>query len=122
MPLGATQSIVAWRARGWDRGGRPAPADSPADAVDRPAPLLYVTDMAIKLVTTVRLDSEDARALARARKAGLRTSDLIRQGLRLVAGRFYTRGKRPPHTRLFVPSEPEKLGDEAALFRHLEEK
>ena len=74
--------------------------------------------MARKLTTTVRLDREDAEALARARKDGLTASDLIRRGLRVVAARYY-RGRRPPSTGLFVSTDV-KLGDEAEIFRDLE--
>ena len=74
--------------------------------------------MARKLTTTVRLDREDAEALARARKDGLTASDLIRRGLRVVAARYY-RGRRPPSTGLFLSTDA-KLGDEAEIFRDLE--
>lgn len=67
--------------------------------------------------TTVRLDAEDAAALARARKEGIAASDLIRQGLRVVGARFYRR-RRPPTTGLFVSTSP-KLGDESELFKDL---
>jgi len=86
--------------------------------VDPFAPRLYILCMARKLSTTVRLDREDAEALARARKDGLATSDLIRKGLRVVAARYY-RDRSPPSTRLFV-STSAKLGDEADIFRDLE--
>jgi hypothetical protein len=75
--------------------------------------------MAQKLSTTVRLDPEDAEALARARADGLSSSDLIRQGLRVVAAKYY-RGRRPPSTGLFVSTAP-KLGDESELFKDVEE-
>ena len=84
------------------------PADGP----------LYISCRARKLTTTVRLDREDAEALARARADGLLASDLIRKGLRVVAARYYRR-KRPPSTGLFVSTDA-KLGDEADLFRELE--
>ena len=74
--------------------------------------------MARKLSTTVRLDREDAEALARARKDGLSASDLIRKGLRVVAARYY-RDRRPPSTGLFVSTDA-KLGEESELFRDLE--
>lgn len=74
--------------------------------------------MARKLTTTVRLDREDAEALARARKDGLAASDLIRKGLRVVAARYY-RDRRAPSTGLFA-STAAKLGDEAEIFRDLE--
>ena len=74
--------------------------------------------MARKLTTTVRLDREDAEALARARKDGLAASDLIRRGLRVVAARYY-RGRRPPSTGLFVSTDA-KLGEESEIFRDLE--
>ncbi len=74
--------------------------------------------MARKLTTTVRLDPEDAAALARARKDGLAASDLIRKGLRVVAARYYRR-RRPPTTGLFVSTDA-KLGDESEIFRDLE--
>ncbi|MBI2895048.1 MAG: hypothetical protein HYY06_15945 [Deltaproteobacteria bacterium] len=75
--------------------------------------------MARKLTTTVRLDAEDAQALARARADGLSASDLIRKGLRIAAARYY-RGRRPPTTGLFVATSA-KLGDESELFRELED-
>jgi hypothetical protein len=75
--------------------------------------------MARKLTTTVRLDREDAEALARARKDGLAGSDLIRKGLRVVAARYY-RNRRPPSTGLFVSTDA-KLGEEDELFRDLEQ-
>ena len=74
--------------------------------------------MARKLTTTVRLDREDAEALARARKDGLTASDLIRRGLRVVAARYYRR-RRPPSTGLFVSTDA-KLGEESEIFRDLE--
>ncbi len=80
--------------------------------------LAYVTCMAQKITTTVRLDPEDAAALARARKDGHDASKLIRRGLRIVAARYYD-GRRPPSTGLFVSTD-NKLGDEAELFGDLE--
>jgi Arc/MetJ-type ribon-helix-helix transcriptional regulator len=74
--------------------------------------------MARKLTTTVRLDPEDAEALARARADGISTSDVIRTGIRVVAARYYRR-RRPPSTGLFV-STLASLGDEAGLFKGLE--
>jgi hypothetical protein len=75
--------------------------------------------MARKLTTTVRLDREDAEALARARADGVSASELIRRGLRVVAARYY-RGRRPPSTGLFV-STANKLGDESELFKDVED-
>jgi Arc/MetJ-type ribon-helix-helix transcriptional regulator len=69
--------------------------------------------------TTIRLSQDDVRALRRARAAGHSASDLVRKGLRVVASRYYT-GRRPPTTRLFETTDS-KLGDEAELFRGLEE-
>jgi hypothetical protein len=74
--------------------------------------------MTEKLVTTVRLDAEDAAALRRARQDGQDASRLIRRGLRIVAARYY-RGRRPPTTGLFVATDT-KLGDESELFADLE--
>jgi len=74
--------------------------------------------MARKATTTVRLDGEDAEALARARADGLSASELIRRGLRVVAAKYY-KGRRPPSTGLFVSTDT-KLGDERLLFRDLE--
>lgn len=71
-----------------------------------------------RLSITVRLDREDAVALARACKDGLAASELIRRGLRVVAARYY-RGRRPPSTGLFVSTDV-KLGDEDDVFRDLE--
>lgn len=80
---------------------------------------MYVICMAAKFSTTVRLDPADAKALARARKDGLSSSDLIRKGLRIVAAKYYS-GRRPPSTRL-LQVDSLKLGDEADLFKELEE-
>jgi len=67
-----------------------------------------------------RLDEkEDVQALKRARAAGHSTSDLLRKGLRGVASRYYA-GRRPPTTALFESTD-NKLGDEALLFRDLED-
>lgn len=82
--------------------------------------MMYITCMARKLTTTVRLDRVDADALERARKDGLSASELIRHGLRVVAARYY-RGRRPPATRLLFVSDS-KLGDESALYRKLKDK
>jgi Arc/MetJ-type ribon-helix-helix transcriptional regulator len=71
--------------------------------------------MSSKRSTTVRLDPEDAAALARARADGLSSSELIRRGLRLVAAKYYRGRRRPPTTALFVSTDP-KLGDEDQLF------
>jgi hypothetical protein len=79
---------------------------------------MYVMCMARKISTTVRLDPEDAAALARARKDGHDASGLIRRGLRIVAARYYD-GRRPPSTGLFA-SVDNKLGDEDELFGQLE--
>ena len=76
--------------------------------------------MARKRSTTVRLDAEDVEALARARTDGLSASDLIRQGLRVVAAKYYRGRRRPPSTGLFV-STAAKLGEETELFKALEE-
>ncbi len=70
-----------------------------------------------KAIVTVRLDREDAAALARARRDGLSASELIRRGLRIVAARYY-RGRRPPATGLFVSTDA-KLGGEDEIFRSL---
>ena len=67
---------------------------------------------------TVRLDPEDIRALARARKDGVSASHLIRKGLRVVGARYY-RKTREPQTRLFRSDDPQ-LGSEGQLFRDLE--
>jgi hypothetical protein len=74
--------------------------------------------MARKLSTTVRLDPEDAQALARARKDGLSAADLIRRGLRVVAAKYY-RHRRPPTTGLFE-STAANLGDESELFKGID--
>jgi hypothetical protein len=79
---------------------------------------MYIVRMARKVTTTVRLDREDAEALARARKDGLVASDLIRKGLRVVAARYY-RDRRPPSTGLFASTDA-KLGEEEEVFRDLE--
>ena len=90
-----------------------------AGALDRGEDRAYGNCMARKLTTTVRLDPEDAEALARASADGLSASELIRRGLRVVASRYY-RKRRPPSTGLFV-STSTKLGDEALLFRDIDE-
>ncbi len=86
-----------------------------------PASPVYGICMARKrrFTTTVRLDGEDAYALKRARKDGLSASALIREGLRMVAARYYRR-RRPPTLGLFVSEDP-KLGDESELFADLKE-
>jgi Arc/MetJ-type ribon-helix-helix transcriptional regulator len=73
--------------------------------------------MARLIATTVRLSVEDVRALKKARAAGHSASELIRQGLRLVASRYYS-GGRPPTTRLFESVNTE-LGDESLRFKDL---
>lgn len=45
--------------------------------------------MARRKITTIRLDPEDERALKRARRDGVAASELIRRGLRVVAGSYY---------------------------------
>jgi hypothetical protein len=75
--------------------------------------------MSAKRTTTVRLDREDAEALARARAKGISSSELIRRGLRIVAAPYY-RNRRPPSGRLFVSAD-RKLGDESELFKGLDE-
>jgi hypothetical protein len=76
--------------------------------------------MARKITTTVRLDAEDARAPARARRDGQSGSELIRRGLRLVASQYYKNGKRrPPATGLIVSADP-KLGEESELYKYLD--
>ncbi len=81
--------------------------------------LLYGECMARLTSTTIRLGEEDVRALKRARIAGHSASELVRKGLRVVASRYYT-GRRPPSTRLFESTDT-KLGDEAELFRDLDD-
>jgi len=73
--------------------------------------------MARMISITVRLHEEDVRALKRARAAGHSASELVRQGLRIVASRYYA-GRRPPSTRLFESMDM-KLGDESELFLDL---
>ena len=86
--------------------------------VDPRVEMSYGDCMAAKLTTTVRLDAEDADALARARAEGHSASELIRKGLRIAAARYYKR-RRPPTTGLFV-STSLKLGDESDLFAELD--
>jgi len=65
---------------------------------------------------TIRLDPEDARALERAEADGLSASDLVRQGLRIVAEHYYGgRTRRPPKVDLFVSTDPQ-LGEESQLY------
>jgi len=80
--------------------------------------VMYIACMASKRATTIRLDPEDLRALSRARKDGISSSELIRRGLRVAAARYYDR-RRPPTTGLFT-SVDTKLGDESELFQDLE--
>lgn len=87
--------------------------------LDRDAIGPYVTCMAAKVSTTVRLDREDVQALRRAHRDGHSSSELIRRGLRVVAARYYSK-RRAPTTALFVSSDT-KLGDESLLFRELDE-
>ena len=75
--------------------------------------------MARLISTTVRLSTEDVKALKRARAAGHSASDLVRKGLRVVASRYYLK-RRPPSTRLFESTDT-KLGDESELFKELED-
>ena len=75
--------------------------------------------MARRFSITVRLDPEDARALARARKNGISTAEIIRQGVRIVAARYYKKG-HAPSTGLFV-STSIKLGDESELFKNIDD-
>jgi hypothetical protein len=79
---------------------------------------MYGECMARKITTTVRLDPEDARALAKARRAGVSSSELIRKGLRVVASKYYP-NRRPPSTGLFVSTDI-KLADESLLYEDLE--
>lgn len=77
-----------------------------------PVPAARIVDrMARKLTTTIRLDPEDAEALAKAREDGLSASDLLRKGLRIVASRYY-QNRRVPSTGLFVSTDPQ-LGEES---------
>ncbi|MBN1607290.1 MAG: hypothetical protein JW940_11700 [Polyangiaceae bacterium] len=69
--------------------------------------------------TTIRLEQQDILALRRARAAGHSASELVRQGLRVVASRYYS-GRRPPRTGLFQSTDA-KLGDEDLLFKDIKE-
>lgn len=89
-------------------------------ALDADSRQMYGGCMAQKLATTVRLDVEDVEALARARADGVSASDLMRKGLRLVAAKYYQGRRRSPSTGLFI-STSTKLGDEAELFKGLDE-
>jgi Arc/MetJ-type ribon-helix-helix transcriptional regulator len=80
-------------------------------------PRAYGERMARRISITIRLEEEDVRALKRARAAGHSASELVREGLRVVASRYYT-GRRPPSTRLFK-STSHKLGNESLLFKNL---
>ena len=82
--------------------------------------MLYGECMARMISTTIRLNKEDVRALKRARAAGHSASELVRKGLRIVASRYYSGGRRPPSTLLFESTDT-KLGDESELFRDLED-
>ena len=93
----------------------PRPGRVVANGADR----VYGECMARLTSTTIRLSSEDVRALKRARAAGHSASDLVRKGLRVVAARYYS-GRRPPSTGLFQSTDA-KLGDEAELFRDMDD-
>ena len=49
--------------------------------------------MARRKITTIRLDPEDERALARAKVDGVAAAELIRRGLRVVGSQYYREGK-----------------------------
>ena len=51
--------------------------------------------MVSRKVTTIRLDAEDIAALARARRDGVVSADLIRRGLRTVGARYYAEQTAP---------------------------
>ncbi len=89
----------------------------PAGPVATGPVTMYIAYMAAKVLTTIRLDAEDAKALARARRDGHTAAELLRRGLRLVAAKYYGK-RRPPSTRLFVSTDA-KLGDESELFGDL---
>lgn len=82
-------------------------------------PEAYIVQrMSRKLTTTVRLEPEDAEALAKAREDGLSASDLFRRGLRIVASNYYE-DRRAPSTGLFISTDL-NLGEESELFKDLE--
>ncbi len=85
------------------------------------AALIYSKDPVRNAPSTIRLDREDAEALARARKDGRSASALVKAGLKIAAARYYRVGrrKRPPSVGLFVATS-RKLGDESELFEELE--
>jgi hypothetical protein len=65
---------------------------------------------------TIRLDPEDARALERAKADGLSVSDLVRQGLRIVAAHYYRpRRRRPPRFGVFVSTDPELARNRSSI-------
>lgn len=64
-------------------------SDSGARTVARTGARVYCHCMARKRLTTIRLDPEDAAALARARADGISASELVRRGLRAVAAGYY---------------------------------
>jgi hypothetical protein len=68
--------------------------------------------------TKVRIGSDEAEALARARADGHSTSEIVRRGIRLVAASYYRKKKHPPSTGLMVSNDP-KLGEESELFKQL---
>jgi hypothetical protein len=86
--------------------------------LDERSQVMYIACMASKRATTIRLDPEDVRALSRARRDGISSSELIRRGLRVAGAKYYDRRRRPT-TGLFT-SVDTKLGDESELFRDLE--
>ena len=73
--------------------------------------------MSRKVVKSIRLEPEDARALRRAEADGLSASELVRRGLRIVAAHYYgSRRRRPPRVRLLVSTDPH-LGEESQIYR-----
>jgi hypothetical protein len=76
--------------------------------------------MARKGPKTVKLQPEDAEALARAQADGLSSSELIHRGLRIVAARYYSKRRKPPKTKLFVCTDP-NLGEESELYKDFRE-
>ena len=87
-----------------------------------PAPTFtgYMLLMPRRTTKTIRLDREDAQALKRAQADGLSPSDLVRRGLRIVAGRYYSWRRRPPKITLFVSTDPH-LGEESQLYKDFRE-
>ena len=73
-----------------------------------------------KTAKTVRLEPEDVKALKRAEKDGVSSSELVRRSLRIAAARYYRGVRRPPRVTLLVSTDP-RLGEESELYKDFRE-